>query len=147
MEDIEAMGVLTYDLHFEFLELRAFNHDVLRQIQSYTISMTNFLHLNCGGAYGITFAGAGIWGALKILLDMWKRAPISFQVAVVGATCFALLHEGSRNKIGASVEMASRLAQPLISGLVTYVDMMESEHRRAENLKREVLAGRIPGTF
>lgn len=143
MQDVGALGVLTQDRHFEFLELRAFNHVVLKDIQAYTIAITNGLNLHFGGAMGMSLAGKGLWDALKVLLDLWKRAPVLLQIALLGAVCFAFWQDRTREKVIETSKAAAKLANPLMSGLGVYFELVRDETQRADNLKRQITNGRV----
>ncbi len=143
MQDIGALGVLTQDRHFDFLELRAFNHIVLKDIQSYTIAMTNYLNLHFGGVMGASLAGKGLCDALKALLEQWKRAPIPLQIALLGVFCFVIWNNQKRVKIIDATKAGIKLASPVISGIGSYFDIIEGEAQRAEVLKRQITNGRV----
>lgn len=142
MQDIGALGVLTQDRHFDFLELRSFNHDVLKDIRSYTVAMTNGLNLHFGGVLGVSLTGKGLWEALTALLDLWKRTPVLLQIALIGAVCFALWNNQSREKIFIATKGAAKLGNPIVSGLGAYAEMISDENLRAETLKLKIIEGR-----
>lgn len=143
MEDIGALGVLTHDRHFEFLELKALNNDVLKDIQSYTIALSNGLNLQFAGIFGVSLSGKGLLDTATALVGLWKRAPVALQIALLGAVCFAVWHDWSREKIYTATNRVTKLAPTVFNGISAYVSMIGVESGKAEELRQSITGGRL----
>jgi len=135
MNDVDALGVLTNDKHFDFLEFKVLNCNVLKQIQSYTMAISKSLNLQIGGAYGVSLTGVGVVYLAKSILNLWRRAPSYLQLIILVLAGFALIHQPTREK---AVRLSQKAAKPIASGFEFYSTVVGEEMKKANDLKQDV---------